>query len=150
MRHLKLIAVALPLLALPACGGDDGPRVVQMCADRAGNYLPDYMCDSPTGIYPQAVPYYMPYSAWHDTVEVHHHHYVAGQRITGGSTTRPTTARVQSASKPGKVTVYSSGKQVKVQTSKKTNSFGTVTKKQASTPKYGSYTGSKPKSGKCC
>lgn len=151
-KRIALIFVPAVVLALTACSHDE-PRMVQMCVDQNGNYLPDYMCASPAGLYPMAVPYFMPWNTWHDTVEVHHHPYSSTDRLTGGSTRPPKKARVQSASQPGKVTVYSGGKVTKTVANKKANSWGTVTKSQkqntAKTPKYGSYV-SKPKTGKCC
>lgn len=98
--------------------------------------VPDYMCDSPAGLYPMAIPYYMPWNTWHDTVEVHHYHYSSGQRLAGGSISRPNNrsgnVRVQSASNPSKVTLYSKGKQagIPIKMNQDAKKVGTVTKQQ--------------------
>lgn len=149
MRKNLLAIPILALLAVPAltaCGSGSDARYVAMCADRNGNFLPDYMCDSPGGIYPQAVPFYMPWNTWHDTVEVHHHHYYSGERLSGGTLTRPSnrsgSVRVQSASNPSKVTLYSKGKQAgtPIKMNQDAKKVGTVTKAQKDSYKasYGS------------
>lgn len=159
MTTKRTLTAALTLLGVAltttACNLDDGNRMVAMCADRYGNFLPDYECDS-GGLYPNAFPYFMPYSTWREETVVHHHHYYSGDRLTGGSTTPPRHARVESPSRPGRVTVYDAGKRT-VTTNKQANSFGTVTKRTKTTntyhaPKKASWGSYKPakKSGKCC
>lgn len=138
----NLIVLPLAALALTACGsgdwGGDSHRgeYVGMCANKyTGEPLPNYECD--TGLYARAVPYYMPWGAWHDSVEVHHHnYYTSGERLSGGSFSRPNNSsgdvRVRSASNPAKVTLYAKGKQagVPIKMNQDAKKIGVVTREQ--------------------
>jgi len=145
-----LIGAGLAAAVLTGCSSHEDARYVAVCHDRiTDGYLPDYMCDSPSGIYPNAGSYYMPWNTWHETVEVNHHHYYTGERLTGGTTTRPSSrkgdVRVQSASNPAKVTLYSKGKQagVPIKMNQDAKKVGTVTRSQINSYKanYGSTVG---------